>query len=138
MASRFGRNQRRKLRDIIASLEHKLYSEYERATGKYPLVTDLVGPLLESEVTDYKRERHAGREATLLVYATQSAHRLHDLFAERLRPLVEYDDYVWRLQTVEVEPLYDRNFGSSSRYDYVGGPPTVTIKLEAEPNRNYR
>jgi hypothetical protein len=140
VSKRFGRNQRRKLRDLIAGLEHKLFSDYERATGRFPDVTRLVGPVLESEVTDYKRAREQGREATLLVYATQGAHKLHELFAEQRNPFVEHDGYVWRLTNVTVEDRY-LDCGSiygGSRYDYVGGPPSVTLKLLAEPARNPR
>lgn len=138
MAKRFGRNQRRKLRDLVVGLERKLYSEWERASGKFPDVVELTGPVLERTITDSETSRHKEKEAELLVYVTRDDGGLHKLMREQRHPLVEYDDYVWRVRDIQVEL---DTFESHSMYSrgpartYIGGPPTATIKLTAEPAR---
>ena len=136
---RFGRNQRRKLREQIATLEEKLYGPYQRASGRFPELRSLTDAFLDVEITDYDSRREKSKEAVIeamLPYSGRSLldHRVSDT-------PVEFEGFVWRINEIAVQhdihEAHSWEPRSISRA-YIGGPPAVTIKLVAEPNRQYR
>lgn len=134
MSKRFGRNQRRKLRDLVNYLERKLAGGWMRASGRYPAIEVLCGSALSIEVTERRDRYRASKEAEVCVYLNSDS--LFRIANEDYRPLVEFDGGVWRLHEITVN---EYGYGDSSylapRDAYFGEPPRATIRLIAEPSR---
>lgn len=111
MAKRFGRNQRRQLREQIASLEertasleHALFGEWERATGRYPALSDF-GLVMEHEVRSSTTDRRIEKRAELRIYiGNADLRKWGDLIQNR--PTVEWGGFAWILDSIGRNSLH--------------------------------
>lgn len=128
---RFGRNQKRKLRELVASLNEQIVGPFEPASGRHHALTDLITYIHSRDITDSQCRRYNSREADIVVAHSPKLIELYRQGGWNFE--TEYDGIVWSLRDIEMADLAldhssGRSFGSDQ---FIGEAPRMRLKLHA-------